>query len=178
MSLSQDEASRLAFIRYLHQQSVQQGRLPEPQSSTAVLLLHDAIEAFLLLAAEHLGAAAPREFAGYWEALSPSKLTGGVDLAVKQGMVRLNKVRVNLKHHGSTPAGWLSGRAAVSRPNVIVTAPSRRIPASAARRRPWRPSAASERSRASAPQHPDGGDHPRGPAAPVLRRCASVTTRS
>ena len=68
MSLSQDEASRLAFIRYLHHQGVQQGRLPEPQSSAAVLLLHDAVEAFLLLAAEHLGAAAPREFGQYWDA--------------------------------------------------------------------------------------------------------------
>ena len=54
MSLSHDEASRLAFIRYLHHQSAQEARLPEPQSSAAVLLLHDAVEAFLLLAAEHL----------------------------------------------------------------------------------------------------------------------------
>src|ERR1700745_1168632 len=108
MSLSQDEASRLAFIRYLHHQAVQEGRLPEPQSSAAVLLLHDAVEAFLLLAAEHLGAAAPREFVQYWDVLSPAKLTSGVNLAVKQGMVRLNKVRVNLKHHGVQP-----GRAAI-----------------------------------------------------------------
>jgi hypothetical protein len=107
MSLSQDEASRLAFIRYLHHQAVQQGRLPEPQSS-AVLLLHDAVEAFLLLAVEHLGAAVPREFAQYWDVLSPAKLTGGVDLAVKQGMLRLNRVRVNLKHHGVQP-----GRTAI-----------------------------------------------------------------
>jgi hypothetical protein len=108
MSLSPDEASRLAFIRYLHHQGVQQGRLPEPQSSAAVLLLHDAVEAFLLLTAEHLGAAAPREFGQYWDVLSPAKLTGGVDLAVKQGMLRLNKVRVNLKHHGVQP-----GKAAI-----------------------------------------------------------------
>jgi hypothetical protein len=109
MSLSQAEVSRrLAFIRYLHHQAVHQGYLPEPQSSAAVLLLHDAVEAFLLLAAEHLGAAAPREFGQYWDALSPDKLVGGVELAVKQGMVRLNKVRVNLKHHGVQP-----GQAAI-----------------------------------------------------------------
>lgn len=108
MSLSQDEASRLAFIRYLHHQGVQQAWLPEPQSSAAVLLLHDAVEAFLLLAAEHLGAAAPREFGQYWDALSPAKLAGGVDLAVRQGMQRLNRVRVNLKHHGVQP-----GKAAI-----------------------------------------------------------------
>jgi len=63
-----------------------------------------------LLAAEHLGAAASREFGQYWDVLSPAKLTGGVDLAVKQGMVRLNKVRVNLKHHGVPP-----GRAAIDK---------------------------------------------------------------
>jgi hypothetical protein len=105
MSLSQAEVSRrLAFIRYLHHQAVRQGRLPEPQSSAAVLLLHDAVEAFLLLAAEHLGAAAQPQFGQYWDALSPTKLAGGRDLAVKQGMARLNKVRVNLKHHGVQPS--------------------------------------------------------------------------
>jgi hypothetical protein len=75
-----------------------------------VLLLHDAVEAFLLLAAERLGAAAPREFGQYWDVLSPARLAGGVDLAVKQGMVRLNKVRVNLKHHGVQP-----GRTAIDK---------------------------------------------------------------
>jgi hypothetical protein len=110
MSLSQDEAGRLAFLRYLHHQAVQQGRLPEPQSSAAVLLLHDAVEAFLLLAAEHLGGAAPREFGHYWDVLSPAKLTGGVNLAAKQGMVRLNKIRASLKHHGVQP-----GKAAIDK---------------------------------------------------------------
>jgi hypothetical protein len=110
MSLSPDEASRLAFIRYLHHQSMEQGRLPEPQSSAAVLLLHDAVEAFLLLAAEHLGATAPRDFVQYWDTLSPAKVSGGVKLAVKQGMARLNRVRVNLKHHGVQP-----GKAAIEK---------------------------------------------------------------
>jgi hypothetical protein len=110
MSFSQDEVSRLAFIRYLHQQAAQQARLPEPQSSVAVLLLHDGVEAFLLLAAEHLGAAAPREFDKYWDVLSPAKLPGGVNLSVKQGMTRLNRVRVNLKHHGVQP-----GKAAIDK---------------------------------------------------------------
>ena len=57
-----------------------------------------------MLAAEHLGTAVPREFGQYWDVLSPGKLKGGVDLAVKQGMLRLNKVRVNLKHHGVQPS--------------------------------------------------------------------------
>ena len=40
--------------------------------------------------------------------LSPAKLPGGVDLVVKQGMARLNRVRVGLKHHGVQP-----GKAAI-----------------------------------------------------------------
>jgi hypothetical protein len=103
MPLNHDVASRLAFIRYLHHLGIEQSRLPEPQSSAAVLTLHDAVESFLLLAAEQLGAAPPREFTQYWDALSPAKLNSGVNLAVKQGMVRLNKVRVALKHHGVQP---------------------------------------------------------------------------
>jgi hypothetical protein len=103
MTLSPDVTSRLAFIRYLHHLGVEQTRLPEPQSSAAVLMFHDAVEAFLLVAAEYLGTAAPRDFAQYWDVLSPAKLPRGVDLAAKQAMVRLNKVRVNLKHHGVMP---------------------------------------------------------------------------
>jgi hypothetical protein len=68
------------------------------------------VEAFLLLAAERLGASPPRDFVAYWDALSPAKLSGGVDLAVKQGMARLNRVRVNLKHHGVQP-----GKAAIDK---------------------------------------------------------------
>jgi hypothetical protein len=50
MPLNPKTVSRLAFIRFLHHQGVQQSRLPEPQSSASVMTLHDAVEAFLLLA--------------------------------------------------------------------------------------------------------------------------------
>jgi hypothetical protein len=103
MPLNQKIVSRLAFIRFMHHQGVQQSRLPEPQSSVSVLTLHDAVEAFLLLAGEHLGCPGSREFEKYWDALSPAKISNGVNLTVKQGMVRLNKVRVALKHHGAHP---------------------------------------------------------------------------
>lgn len=104
MPINQKTVSRLAFIRFLHHQGVQQSRLPEPQSSAAVMTLHDAVEAFLLLAGEHLGAPESREFEKYWDVLSPAKNPRGVDLAVRQGMARLNKVRVTLKHHGGHPS--------------------------------------------------------------------------
>jgi hypothetical protein len=104
LPLDQKTLSRLAFIRFLHHLGVQQSRLPEPQSSASVLTLHDAVEAFLLLAGEHIGAPGSREFEKYWDVLSPAKQPNGVDLAVKQGMARLNKVRVTLKHHGGHPS--------------------------------------------------------------------------
>ncbi|GGJ92555.1 hypothetical protein GCM10010123_23060 [Pilimelia anulata] len=103
MPLTQKIVSRLAFIRFLHHQGVQQSRLPDPQSSSAVMTLHDAVEAFLLLAGEHVGCPGSREFERYWDALSPAKCADGVDLAGKQGMTRLNRVRIALKHHGAHP---------------------------------------------------------------------------
>jgi hypothetical protein len=94
---------RLAYIRYLHSLGIEQARLPDPMSSAALLMFHDAVESFLLMAGEHLGAPSIHEFEKYWEALKPSKLDGGVELPVQQGMKRLNKQRVALKHHGSHP---------------------------------------------------------------------------
>jgi hypothetical protein len=104
MPLNQTIVSRLAFIRFLHHQGVQQSRLPEPQSSVSVMTLHDAVEAFLLLVGEHVGSPGSREFEKYWDALSPAKHPNGVNLAVKQGMARLNKVRLTLKHYGGHPS--------------------------------------------------------------------------
>ncbi|MEE6260964.1 hypothetical protein [Plantactinospora sonchi] len=102
MPLDLNATRRLAYIRYLHQVALQQARLPEPLSSTSILMLHDAVESFLLLAAEHFGVTPPREFEKYWEAFKPH-LPAGTGLASQQGMRRLNKIRVNLKHHGAHP---------------------------------------------------------------------------
>lgn len=98
-----DVRRRLAFIRYLHHLGADQARLPEPLSSASILMLHDAAEAFLLLAAEHLGATPPNQFDKYWDELSPNRLPGGVQLPMRQGMRRLNRIRVTLKHHGGHP---------------------------------------------------------------------------
>lgn len=103
MSLNPKTVNRLAFIRFLHHQGVQQSHLPEPQSSASVMILHDAVEAFLLLAGEYLGSPGSREFEKYWDVLG-AKLPDGVDLAIKQGMARLNKVRITLEHHGGYPS--------------------------------------------------------------------------
>lgn len=102
MSMTPDMISRLAFIRYLHTLGTEQARLPEPLSSACVLTLQDAVESFLILATDHLGASASPNFDKYWEKLGPH-LPNGASLAVEQGMKRLNKARVNLKHYGVRP---------------------------------------------------------------------------
>src|SRR5215469_14591006 len=98
--------SRLVFIRMLYQQAIEQSKLPEPLSASAVLGLHDASELFLALAAEHLKASPHKNisFMDYWKLLDPANLPSGVKLSVSQGMNRLNALRVQLKHHGTMPS--------------------------------------------------------------------------
>ena len=109
---------RLAFIRLLHQQGIDQTRLPEPLTFTAVLSFHDAAEHFLILAGEHLGASLPDHtpFMKYFAELHPRKLDGGVDLSGKVGLDRLNRLRNNFKHAGTPPgsAGVEQARADVA----------------------------------------------------------------
>jgi hypothetical protein len=97
---------RLAFIRLLYQQGVDQTRLPEPLTFTSALSFHDAVEHFLILAGEHLGANLPDhiQFMKYWTELNPKKLNGGVDLSGKVGMDRLNRLRNGFKHAGALPS--------------------------------------------------------------------------
>jgi hypothetical protein len=59
---------RLAYIRYLHSLGIEHARLPDPMSSAALLMFHDAVESFLLMAGEHLGAPSIHEFEKYWDA--------------------------------------------------------------------------------------------------------------
>lgn len=67
-------------------------------------MFHDAVEGFLLMAGEHLGAPSVREFEKYWPTLDPAKLPGGVQLPMQQSMARLNKARVGIKHLGNHPS--------------------------------------------------------------------------
>jgi hypothetical protein len=108
---------RLAFIRLLYQQGVDQSQLPEPLIFTSVLAFHDAAELFLILAGEHLGASLPDhiQFMKYWAELHPNKLAGGADLSGKVGMDRLNRMRNGFKHAGTMP-----GRAAIEQARADV----------------------------------------------------------
>lgn len=98
--------SRLGFIRVLYQQAMDQSQLPEPLNAQAVLTMHDTVELFLTVAADHLSAPINRNtnFMDYWRLLDPANLPGGVVLGNKHGMDRLNALRVALKHHGTMPS--------------------------------------------------------------------------
>ncbi|MCX2950836.1 hypothetical protein [Lentzea sp. NEAU-D7] len=105
MALDPVTTQRLAFVRFLYEQGIVQADQPEPLSATAILSFHDAVESFLLLAAEHLKINVPTgiNFAQYWEKLQPG-LPGQAQLPSKNPMDRMNKLRVALKHHGTIPS--------------------------------------------------------------------------
>jgi hypothetical protein len=96
---------RLAFIRQLFLQGIEQSHLPEPLNVTSVLSIHDATELFLVLATGKLGASPDKNapFMGYWKLLDPANLDGGAKLPSRQQMERLNEIRNNLKHRGVMP---------------------------------------------------------------------------
>jgi len=57
--LDQQMIKRLAFVRMLYQQGVEQARLPEPLNATSLLSLHDAAELLLGAMADKLDASLP-----------------------------------------------------------------------------------------------------------------------
>jgi hypothetical protein len=111
--------SRLAFIRILWQQANEQSRQPGPLASVSVLTFHDAIELFVVLAAEHMGAGPVKPQGGvlkYWEhLLKPTKSRrGGIKLSGQIAIARLNGRRNDLKHAGGIPSSEQVGDARTS----------------------------------------------------------------
>lgn len=100
-SVEPEVARRLALIRLLLARAEDMSHETPPFSFDAINRLHDAAEMFLALAAQNLGAAIPRDFLGYWDAL---KGPLGRELSYRGRMQKFNKVRVNLKHYGIEPA--------------------------------------------------------------------------
>jgi hypothetical protein len=100
--------TRLALIRLLYQQGVEQAAQPEPLSLFSLLAFHDSVELFLVLAADHLGAQMPKGdpgFMDYWHILRPTEaFPAGVSLTGKGRMDRLNRNRNALKHAGALPS--------------------------------------------------------------------------
>ena len=94
---------RLSFIKYLYGLGIEQSKQSEPLNSVSVLSFHDSAELFLQLGVEHLNSPkTDSEFMSYWESLK-TKLSSG-DITQKESMRRLNKARVQLKHHGTMPS--------------------------------------------------------------------------
>ncbi|MFC5780736.1 hypothetical protein ACFPWS_06560, partial [Streptomyces aureus] len=96
----------LAFIRLLHRQGIEQSLLPEPLSFTSVLTFHDAVEMFLIVTAEHLGAVVKDRdpfIKRFFEGLHPSSFADGVELQGQYGIKRLNDLRNGFKHTAGFP---------------------------------------------------------------------------
>jgi hypothetical protein len=90
---------RLSFIRYLYTQGVDQSRQPRPQSAS-ILSFHDSVELLLDLVCDFIGTDRAKEFLDYWSLLQKKIPTM---LGHKRDMVKLNKIRVGLKHQGIFP---------------------------------------------------------------------------
>lgn len=105
MALSETTVrERLAFIRYLLNQGIEQSHQIEPQCVLAILTFHDAIELFFGLSYEHLGVTGSKEktyFNQYWDLIAGSL---GARLTQEAAIRRLNEARIALKHHGIRPA--------------------------------------------------------------------------
>ena len=98
-----DETRRLAFVKHLLSAALDRTKLPEPFCAAAILGLHDAVELFVHLLAEHVGATIGKkaDFLAYWPLLKPHLSS---DLPQHAAMKRLNQARVGLKHSGITPS--------------------------------------------------------------------------
>jgi hypothetical protein len=99
---------RLAFIKYLYRLGEKQAKQPEPMCWSAILTLHDTLELFLQLIAEHLEINRRRNnvhFMDYWTLTEPKlrELNKPV-LTQKIAMERLNRARVDFKHLGINPS--------------------------------------------------------------------------
>jgi len=88
---------RLALIKYLYKIGIEQSKQSETIASFSILSLHDSIEMYLKLLAEHHNIKSDNlSFIDYWTSI-PS-------LTLKESMRNLNVRRVNIKHKGLLPS--------------------------------------------------------------------------
>jgi hypothetical protein len=99
-------AQRLALIKYMAHQADAQMQAPVPMSSIALLLLHDAIELFLVLACDRLNIPSEKLLFDQYVTKVDERLRqdGKAELELRGWLGKLNKARVSLKHHGITPS--------------------------------------------------------------------------
>lgn len=94
---------RLSFIKYLFSTGFYQSYQPEPLYGLAVLSFHDSVELFLQLSLEKLDInKTSQSFMDYWDIID--KNLKGKKLSQKESTKKLNRARVDLKHHGIIPS--------------------------------------------------------------------------
>jgi len=94
---------RLSIIKYLFNSAVEQSHKPEPVKIFSLLTFHDAIELFMQLACEHRNVENKNQsFIEYWSVLAPGLPEGYP--TQKESIKRLNRARVDFKHHGIMPS--------------------------------------------------------------------------
>lgn len=100
-SLDPLTVQRLAYVRYLYREGIEQSRQPAPLRSRAITSFHDAVENYVGLVAQHLGADLKKnsDFLQYWDSVSPYFV-----LPKREQMKRMNDARVALKHNGTFPS--------------------------------------------------------------------------
>ena len=84
---------RLALIKYLYKQGVEQSYHPDPIASFSILTFHDSIEMYLKLLAEHQNIKSDKfSFLEYWDRIET--------LTLKESCSSLNYKRKSIKHKG------------------------------------------------------------------------------
>lgn len=107
MPLPTPTMRRLAIVRYLYTQGLEQERKGGPLAGLALLPLHDAVELFLQVAAEAaaethsltMTSKQRTDFMEYWTAFSAA----GLPLPYQPQMRGFNSARVEVKHRGLLP---------------------------------------------------------------------------
>ena len=91
---------RLSLIKYFYNLALTQSNRPTPQNSISVLMFHDCVELFLILAAEKVGATVSDKMfiLDYWNVIN-QKLKEE-KLSQKASIKRLNEARKAFKHKG------------------------------------------------------------------------------
>jgi hypothetical protein len=89
---------RLAVIKQLYRNGMEQSYLTEPMNGFCILSFHDSVEMFMKLCAEKKGKKVDRQtnFVDYFTIVP--------ELELQAQMINLNYKRVSLKHNGSLPS--------------------------------------------------------------------------
>ena len=91
-------SKRLAVIKQLYRNGMEQSYLTEPMNGFCILSFHDSVEMFMKLCSEKKGKKVDRQtnFGDYFTIVP--------ELELQAQMTNLNHKRVSLKHNGSLPS--------------------------------------------------------------------------